>query len=120
MALFRELMELPGAYTRSVFSGSFSEIPCAISQKLHMPISCRVAARRVGVRNQLGTVFKVAPVEELGQVLGGVRGTFRCHAVFNCQTVCPKKLDPSAAIARIKRHAVRHGIGSLFGTGGKG
>ncbi len=47
-------------------------------------------------------------------------GAFRCHTVFNCQTVCPKKLDPSAAIARIKRHAVRHKVRSLFGTGVKG
>ncbi len=47
-------------------------------------------------------------------------GAFRCHTVFNRQTVCPKKLNPAAAITRIKRHAVRHGIGSLFGTGGKG
>ncbi len=31
---------------------------------------------RAGVRNRLETVFKVAPVEELGQVLGGVCGTF--------------------------------------------
>ncbi len=47
-------------------------------------------------------------------------GAFRCHAVFNCQTVCPKKLDPSAAIARIKRHAVRRRVRSLFGAGAKG
>ncbi len=33
-------------------------------------------------------------------------GVFRCHSVFNCQTVCPKELDPSAAIARIKRRAI--------------
>ncbi len=48
-------------------------------------------------------------------------GAFRCHTVFNCQTVCPKKLDPSAAaITRIKRHTVRHKVRSLFGTGVKG
>jgi succinate dehydrogenase / fumarate reductase iron-sulfur subunit len=33
-------------------------------------------------------------------------GAFRCHSVFNCQTVCPKELDPSAAITRIKRRAL--------------
>ncbi len=33
-------------------------------------------------------------------------GAYRCHSVFNCQTVCPKELDPSAAIARIKRRAL--------------
>ncbi len=46
-------------------------------------------------------------------------GAFRCHTVFNCQTVCPKKLDESAAITHIKQHAVRHRVGSLFGAGGK-
>lgn len=34
-------------------------------------------------------------------------GVFRCHSVFNCQTVCPKELDPSAAIARIRRRALK-------------
>ncbi len=46
-------------------------------------------------------------------------GAFRCHTVFNCQTVCPKKLDPAAAITRIKRHAIRHRLGSLFRAGEK-
>ncbi len=46
-------------------------------------------------------------------------GAFRCHTVFNCQTVCPKKLDP-AAITRIKRHAVKQRVRSLFGTWVKG
>jgi succinate dehydrogenase / fumarate reductase iron-sulfur subunit len=29
-------------------------------------------------------------------------GVFRCHTIFNCQQVCPKKLDPSGAIAKLK------------------
>ncbi|MCH7634210.1 MAG: 4Fe-4S dicluster domain-containing protein [Proteobacteria bacterium] len=33
-------------------------------------------------------------------------GVFRCHSVFNCQTVCPQELDPSAAIARIRRRSL--------------
>jgi succinate dehydrogenase / fumarate reductase iron-sulfur subunit len=33
------------------------------------------------------------------------RGAFRCHSVYNCQEVCPKKLDPADAITRIKRKA---------------
>ena len=47
-------------------------------------------------------------------------GAFHCHTLSNRQTVRPKKLGPSAAITRIKRHAVRHRIGPLFGTGEKG
>jgi succinate dehydrogenase / fumarate reductase iron-sulfur subunit len=34
-------------------------------------------------------------------------GVYRCHMVFNCQTVCPKKLDPAAAIMRLKQHIMR-------------
>lgn len=29
-------------------------------------------------------------------------GAFRCHTIFNCQQVCPKELDPSSAIAKLK------------------
>ena len=61
----------------------------------------------------------IATAERLAMVASEY-GAFRCHTVFNCQTVCPKKLDPSAAIARIKRHAVRHRVRSLFGVGEKG
>ena len=46
-------------------------------------------------------------------------GAFRCHTLSNRQTVCPKKLDPAAAITRIKQHAVRHRVRSLFGAGAK-
>jgi succinate dehydrogenase / fumarate reductase iron-sulfur subunit len=27
---------------------------------------------------------------------------YRCHNIMNCVEVCPKKLNPSAAIAKIK------------------
>ncbi|SYZ74011.1 succinate dehydrogenase, FeS subunit [Candidatus Zixiibacteriota bacterium] len=33
-------------------------------------------------------------------------GAFRCHTIFNCQQVCPKKLDPSGAIGKIKMKAL--------------
>lgn len=33
-------------------------------------------------------------------------GIFRCHTIFNCQLVCPKDLDPTGAIARLKRAAI--------------
>ena len=35
-------------------------------------------------------------------------GVFRCHTIFNCQKVCPKDLDPTKAIAKLK-------MKSLFG-----
>ena len=33
-------------------------------------------------------------------------GVFRCHTIFNCQKVCPKNLDPTNAIAKLKMKAV--------------
>jgi succinate dehydrogenase / fumarate reductase iron-sulfur subunit len=44
-------------------------------------------------------------------------GVFRCHTVFNCQQVCPKDLDPSGAIAKLKWHAIGWKIKRLFGGG---
>jgi succinate dehydrogenase / fumarate reductase iron-sulfur subunit len=29
-------------------------------------------------------------------------GVFRCHTIFNCQKVCPKDLDPTGAISKLK------------------
>ena len=42
-----------------------------------------------------------AQMERLAQVAGET-GVFRCHTIFNCQEVCPKHLDPSGAIAKLK------------------
>jgi len=33
-------------------------------------------------------------------------GAFRCHTIFNCQQVCPKKLDPTGAIGKLKMKAL--------------
>jgi succinate dehydrogenase / fumarate reductase iron-sulfur subunit len=33
-------------------------------------------------------------------------GVFRCHTIFNCQQVCPKDLDPTGAIQRLKMKAI--------------
>jgi len=30
------------------------------------------------------------------------KGVARCHTIFNCQQVCPKDLDPTGAIAKLK------------------
>ncbi|RKY90018.1 succinate dehydrogenase iron-sulfur subunit [candidate division KSB1 bacterium] len=38
--------------------------------------------------------------------VSGDSGIFRCHTLFNCQEVCPKNLDPTGAIARLKRMAI--------------
>jgi succinate dehydrogenase / fumarate reductase iron-sulfur subunit len=33
-------------------------------------------------------------------------GVFRCHTIFNCQQVCPKDLDPTGAIQKLKWKAI--------------
>jgi succinate dehydrogenase / fumarate reductase iron-sulfur subunit len=35
-------------------------------------------------------------------------GVWRCHQVFACTTVCPKKIDPGHHIAELKRMVVRN------------
>ena len=36
-----------------------------------------------------------------------VHGIWRCHTIFSCQEVCPKDLDPTGAIADLKRQAIK-------------
>lgn len=33
-------------------------------------------------------------------------GVFRCHTIFNCQQACPKDLDPTGAIGKLKMKAI--------------
>ncbi len=33
-------------------------------------------------------------------------GVFRCHTIFNCQQVCPKDLDPTGAIGKLKMKSI--------------
>lgn len=35
-------------------------------------------------------------------------GVYRCHMAFSCQVVCPKKLDPASAIAKLKNKILRN------------
>jgi len=42
-------------------------------------------------------------------------GVFRCHTIFNCQKVCPKDLDPTGAIAKLKMKSIGFKLKSMFG-----
>lgn len=44
-------------------------------------------------------------------VASGNDGVFRCHTIYNCQYVCPKDLDPTGAIANLKRKIVAKDFG---------
>ena len=44
-------------------------------------------------------------------------GVYRCHTIFNCVEVCPKKLNPTEAIQKLKIAATKR---KLFGKRGKG
>lgn len=46
-----------------------------------------------------------ATYERLAYVASDL-GVFRCHTIFNCQQVCPKDLDPTGAIGKLKMKAV--------------
>jgi succinate dehydrogenase / fumarate reductase iron-sulfur subunit len=41
---------------------------------------------------------------------GDENGVWRCHTVFNCLKVCPKTMDPTGAIAVLKREAIRRKV----------
>jgi len=45
--------------------------------------------------------------DERLDLIDQVHGVWRCHTIFSCQEVCPKDLDPTGAIADLKRKAIR-------------
>jgi succinate dehydrogenase / fumarate reductase iron-sulfur subunit len=45
--------------------------------------------------------------EERFRLVDQVHGIWRCHTIFSCQEVCPKDLDPTGAIADLKRKAIK-------------
>ena len=48
--------------------------------------------------------------------VGGDHGVWRCHTIYNCQVACPKNLDPTGAIADLKKKCIAKETGcSLFG-----
>ena len=40
--------------------------------------------------------------EERINLVGDDHGVFRCHSVYNCQTVCPKSIDPTGSINHLR------------------
>ncbi len=55
-----------------------------------------------------------ATAERLAYVSTDV-GVFRCHTIFNCQQVCPKDLDPTGAIAKLKRKSIWYKLTGRLG-----
>lgn len=49
--------------------------------------------------------------ERMARLLGA-HGLMRCHSIFNCAEVCPKEIDITGVITRLKRLSVRRGLGS--------
>ncbi|RJP22744.1 MAG: succinate dehydrogenase iron-sulfur subunit [Candidatus Abyssobacteria bacterium SURF_5] len=47
-------------------------------------------------------------LKERLRLVDQLHGIWRCHTIFSCQEVCPKDLDPTGAIADLKRKAIRH------------
>ncbi len=43
--------------------------------------------------------------EERLERITGSNGIWRCHSIYNCVEVCPKEIDITAHIARLKRYA---------------
>ncbi|MGD1047116.1 MAG: succinate dehydrogenase iron-sulfur subunit [Candidatus Krumholzibacteriaceae bacterium] len=45
------------------------------------------------------------------EALDDKHGLWRCHTIFNCVEACPKSLNPTKAIAALKRELVKSRIG---------
>ncbi len=43
-------------------------------------------------------------------LVDGLDGVWRCHTIFNCQRACPKDLDPTSAIAHLKREILKNRV----------
>ncbi|MBI4278453.1 MAG: succinate dehydrogenase/fumarate reductase iron-sulfur subunit [Armatimonadetes bacterium] len=54
--------------------------------------------------------------EERLDLLNGERGCWRCHTHTTCSELCPKGLDPTAAIEQVKRILVRRSLLKLVGV----
>lgn len=49
--------------------------------------------------------------DERLQAITGEDGLWRCHSIFNCVEVCPKEIDITKHILKLKRLAVKKGLG---------
>ncbi len=45
-------------------------------------------------------------IEERLAMVASEFGVFRCHTIFNCQMVCPKDLNPTGAISKLKNKVI--------------
>lgn len=96
----------PDSDERKLIDASLDCIGCAACYS-----SCAVAA---GSRDFVGPAAlnramvlvadsRDAAAERRLAVAGGAGGVDRCHYVYGCSAVCPKGLDPAAAIRQLRR-----------------
>ena len=48
-------------------------------------------------------------------LIDDAHGAWRCHAAFECSTVCPAGVDPGAAIMRLRGRLLRDRLPRLVG-----
>lgn len=49
--------------------------------------------------------------EERLKAITGENGIWRCHSIFNCTEVCPKEIDITKHMLKLKRLAIKEGFG---------
>lgn len=84
--------------------------------------SCPVAAtneRYIGPHALLAALRFVEDSRDGGKkerlaIVATEEGIFRCHTIFNCQKVCPKDLDPTGAITKLKIKAIEEKLFGIF------
>jgi len=47
---------------------------------------------------------------ERAEILNDPKGVYRCHTIFNCVEACPKSINPTNAIAELKKFLIGAGV----------
>nr|CAA50262.1 unnamed protein product [Thermoplasma acidophilum] len=72
------------------------------------PAPLAAAWRYIADNRDKGAKYRV-------EIVDGEEGTSRCHFAGECTEVCPKGVDPSFAIQKLRRTALKIELASIFG-----
>lgn len=77
----------------------FASCPMTLTNEKYLGPAALMKANRFAVDSRDSD-------KERLKIVNSEDGVWRCHTVFNCVEVCPKKLNPTAFIASLKRKII--------------
>jgi len=93
--------KLDGFYECILCGSCTSSCPSFWADKEYLgPHACLAAWRFVADSRDDGA-------EERLSVLNDKHGVWRCHTIYNCTEACPKALNPTSAISKLKRAIIK-------------